>query len=156
MAKVLIACYSRSGYTRSLADEMVGMTGWDLEEIADLHPRTGNWGFIRSLLDVMLGRHPGIRTTGKDPSAYDLVVLAAPVWARSLSAPMRSYIAQYRNAFRSLAFACTYGGDGAERAARQTSVFAGKPLKATLAVTAEQLDQADFRAKLDTFLKQLS
>ena len=155
MAKVLIACYSRSGYTRSLAEEMAGMTGWDLEEITDLHPRTGNWGFVRCLLDVMLGRHPGIRTTGKDPSAYDLVVLAAPVWARSLSAPMRSYIAQHHKVFKSLAFACTYGGRGAENAARQASALAGKPLRATLAVTAEQLDQADFRAKLDTFLGQI-
>lgn len=155
MTKALIACYSRSGYTRTLAEEMAGMTGWDLEEISDLHPRTGNWGFVRCLLDVLLHRRPEIRTTGKDPSAYDLVVLAAPVWARSLSAPMRSYIARHRPEFKAVAFACTYGGRGAENAARQVADLAGKPLKAVLAVTAEELDQADYRAKLDTFLGQL-
>lgn len=154
MAKVLIACYSRSGYTRSLAGEMAGMTGWDLEEITDLHPRIGNWGFLRCLLDVFLHRRPDIRTTGKDPSVYDLVVLAAPVWARSLSAPMRSYIARHRPEFKAVAFACTYGGRGAENAARQVAAIAGKPLKAALAVTAQELDQTDYRAKLDAFLAE--
>ncbi len=155
MAKVLIACYSRTGYTASLAREMAAMTGWDLEEISDLHSRLGGWGFLRCLFDTVLHRRPGIRTTGKDPGSYDVVVLAAPVWARHLSAPMRSYIARHRPEFNSLAFACTYGGRGAENATREAAAIAGKPLKASLAVTAQELDQENHRAKLDAFLGRI-
>jgi flavodoxin len=151
---VLIACYSRTGYTMVLAQKMASLAGWDVETITDVRSRLGRWGFLRCELDMFLHRRPDIRTTGKDPSAYELVVLAAPVWARRLSAPMRSYIFQHHNEFKALAFACTYFGWGAENAARQASTLAGKPLKAVLAVTAEQLEQADFRAKLDAFLAE--
>ncbi|MGE5624516.1 MAG: flavodoxin family protein [Bacillota bacterium] len=155
MARGLIACYSRSGYTATLAQEMASLTGWDLETISDVQPRLGSWGFLRCILDVLFGRRPGIRTTGKDPGAYDLVVLMAPVWARRLSAPMCSYIARHRTEFKALAFACTYGGRGAENAAREAAAIAGKPLRAALGVTAQEIDQMNFRAKLDAFLSKL-
>lgn len=156
MAKVLLACYSRSGYTASLVKEIVSMTGWDLEEITDAHPRDGNWGAVRCVLDVLLHRRPGIRSSGKDPADYDLVVLAAPVWMRRLAAPMHSYISQHRKGFKALAYACTYGGSGAERAAAQVERFARKPLKAMFAVTGQEFEQADYRARLDGFLSRLS
>lgn len=155
MSKVLIACYSRSGYTSSLMQEIAGMTGWDLEEIRDKHPREGNWGAIRCVLDVLLHLSPGIRTGSKDPAAYDLVVLAAPVWMRNLAAPMRSYILRHRGKFRAVAYACTYGGNGADRAAAQVTALTGEPLTATLAVTSFELEQADYRARLDAFLDRV-
>lgn len=152
MSKTLLVVYSRSGYTASLAGEMAGMAGWDVEEIKDVHPRAGNWGAIRCVLDVVLRLSPGIRTGNKDPAAYDLVVLAAPVWMRKLAAPMRSYILRHRGQFKAVAYACTYGGNGAEQAAAQVAALTGRPLTATLAVTSFELEQADYRARLDAFL----
>lgn len=153
MGKTLLVFYSRSGYTASLADEMASMTGWDTEEIKDVHPRTGSWGAVRCVLDVLLHRRPEIRGGGKDPSAYDLVVVAAPVWMESLAAPMRSYLLDHRGKFKSVAYACTYGGRGAEKAGAIVAKLAGKPLKALLAVTSHELEQADYRKRLDEFLK---
>ncbi len=156
MNKVLLACYSRSGYTISLAKEIASMTGWDLEEIADVHPRDGNWGAVRCVLDVLLHRRPGIRTGDKDPADYDLVVVAAPVWMRRLAAPMHSYISRHRKGFKALAYVCMYGGKGAERAAAQVERFSGKPLKAMFAVTSQEFEQADYRARLDDFLDHIN
>lgn len=153
MKRVLIVCYSRTGYTASLAGEMVSMTGWDLEEIKDVYPRAGGWGAVRCVLDAMLHRRPGIRSGGKDPSSYDLVVLAAPVWMERLAAPMRSYIVDHKGQFKSVAYACTYGGRGAENAGAIVAKLIGKPLKALLAVTSFELEQADYRRRLDEFLK---
>ncbi|HEV2110213.1 MAG TPA: flavodoxin [Gammaproteobacteria bacterium] len=155
MNKALLVWYSRSGYTASLAGEMASMAGWDADEVKDVHPRAGNWGAVRCVLDVLLRRSPAIRSGGKDPAAYDLVVLASPVWMRRLAAPMRSYIRQHRGKFKELAYACTYGGSGAERAAAEVSALSGKTLKATLAVTSFELEQADYRLRLDAFLGQL-
>ena len=152
MSKVLLVCYSRSGYTASLAGEMANMAGWDVEDIKDVHPRSGNWGAVRCVLDVLLHRSPGIRTGDKDPAAYDLVVLAAPVWMRKLAAPMRSYILKHQGKFRAVAYACTYGGSGADQAAAQVAALTGRPLTATLAVTSFEFEQADYRARLDAFL----
>jgi len=155
MSKVLIACYSRSGYTASLAREIADMTGWDLEEIKDRRPRDGNWGFARCIRDVLLHLQPAIITGGKQPEDYDLVVLMAPVWMRRLAAPMRSYIARNRSGLKQVAFACTYGGNGAEWAAAQAAAIAHKPLKASFAVTSQELEQADYRRRLDEFLKNV-
>jgi len=155
MGKTLLVFYSRSGYTASLAGEMADMAGWDVDEVKDVRPRTGNWGAVRCVLDVLLRRRPGIRSGGKDPAAYDLVVLAAPVWMRRLAAPMRSYILQHRGKFKELAYACTYGGSGAERAGAEVAALSGKALKATLAVTSFELEQADYRVRLDAFLGRL-
>ena len=155
MKDVLLVYYSRTGYTASVARELAAMAGWDSEEIRDRHSRVGPWGFMRSLLDVLLGRHPAIQKSNKDPADYALVVLAAPVWMVRLSAPIRSYIAQHRKDFRNAAFFCTYGGKGAERAAEQCASFIGKPLVATLGITDVEIEKADYRAKLDKFLWQV-
>jgi flavodoxin len=155
MSKVLLVHYSRSGYTASLAGEIADMTGWDRDEIKDVSPRAGNWGAVRCIRDVLLHLRPAIKTGGKDPAAYDLVVLMAPVWMRRLAAPMRSYLRQHRGKFKQLAYACTYGGKGAERAAAEVATLSGKPLKAMLAVTSFELEQADYRSRLDEFLKRL-
>lgn len=153
MGKTLLVFYSRSGYTASLAGELASMTGWDTEEIKDIHPRTGNWGAVRCVFDVLLKRRPGIRSSGKDPSAYDFVVLAAPVWMERLAAPMRSYLTKHKGKFKSVAYVCTYGGRGAEKAGAAVAELAGKPLRALLAVTSFELEQADYRKRLDEFLK---
>ncbi|MGH8362646.1 MAG: flavodoxin family protein [Gammaproteobacteria bacterium] len=117
MGKILLVYYSRTGYTAAIARELADWGGWDVEQIQDRHSRRGGWGFLRSILDVMLGRHSAILPTSKNPADYAVVVLGAPVWMGRLSAPIRTYIAQHRRHFGSLAFFCTYGGKGAEHAA---------------------------------------
>ncbi len=131
------------------------MTGWELEMLADRHARDGNWGFLRCILEVLLHLKPGIRGGERDPSGYDLVVVAAPVWMRRLASPMRTYLARQRGRIRRLAFVCTYGGNGAEAAAAQAAAIAGARLIGMLAVTSQELEQADYRARLDAFLTRL-
>lgn len=155
MKRALIVCYSRTGYTASLAKEIAAMTGWDLMEVRDLRPREGGWGQVRCALEAMLHLHPEIQVGDKRPQDYEMVLLAAPVWMRSLASPMRTYIARNRKDFKELAFVTTYGGQGAERAAQQMAALARKPLKAMLAVTSFELEQADYRARLDAFLSRL-
>lgn len=155
MGKTLLVSYSRSGYTASLAGEMAAMAGWDTDEIKDVHPRGGTWGALRCVFDSLLRRRPAIRIGGKDPSAYDMVVLAAPVWLERLAGPMRSYILDHQGKFRAVAYACTYGGRGAEKAAAEVGRLTGRQPVATFAVTSFEFEQADYRARLDGFLKRI-
>lgn len=153
--KILLAYYSRTGYTSSIARQLAENENWDIEEIIDHHSRTGPLGFLRCMFDVMTGRYPAIRLTVKDPSQYDLVVLGASVWMRQLSSPIRTYIAQHRDKFSNVAFICTYGGYGAENAAAQCSALSGKPLVATCAITDNEIERSDYWPKLDAFIKQI-
>ncbi|MGH8278720.1 MAG: flavodoxin family protein [Gammaproteobacteria bacterium] len=156
MAKVLLVYYSRTGYTASIAHELADASGWDVEQIEDRHSRTGHLGFLRSLADVSFGRHAPIKPAQKNPADYALLVLGAPVWMGRLSSPVRSYIAAQREHFPRLAFFCTYGGRGAERAAREVTTLAGRPLVATLAITDAEIDQARYWGRLGAFQKQLA
>jgi flavodoxin len=155
MKRGLIAWYSRTGYTASLAKELAGMTDWDRLEIKDLHPRDGAWGTFRCVWDQVTHRRPDIAAQDLPLSQYETIVLAAPVWLESLAAPMRSFIARHRGQFNAVAYVCTYGGRGAEKAARQAAELAHAPLVATLAVTSQELEQGDYRRRLDDFLKRL-
>lgn len=155
MEKILLVYYSRTGYTAAIARDLADWGGWDVEQIRDRHSRVGGWGFLRSIIDVLLGRYPGILPTTKDPADYAVVVLGAPVWMGRLSAPIRTYIAQHRPHFRSLAFFCTYGGKGAERAAQQCAALAGRALAATLAITDTEIDLGRYWDKLGEFQQQV-
>lgn len=155
MSRVLIVCYSRSGYTASLVNEIVAMTGWERTDISDRHPRFGAWGALRCAIDALLRRRPPIVAEHRQLGAYDFIVVAAPVWLRSLAAPMRTYLTRHHGEIRGVAYVCTYGGDGATQAAEQVQQLAGVPLRATLAVTAHELEQADYRRRLDAFLAAL-
>lgn len=154
MNRILLAYYSRSGHTAAIAQDLSNAGGWDSEQIHDRHSRLGGWGFVRSVLDIMLARHPPILLTARNPADYALVVLGAPVWMGRLSAPIRTYITQHRQYFSRIAFFCTYGGQGAERAARQCSALAGLPLAATLAITDTEIELGRYWDKLGEFQRQ--
>lgn len=156
MAKVLLVYYSRTGYTATIARELADASGWELEQIRDQRSRTGAWGFARSLCDALLGRHPPIQPAAKNPADYAIVVLGAPVWMGRLSAPIRTYIAAQRAGFTRIAYFCTYGGKGAERAARQVAALAGRPVLATLAITDAEVDQGRYWERLGEFEKRIA
>jgi flavodoxin len=155
MKRGLIVFYSRTGYTASLAKELASMSGWDLMEIKDRRPRDGIWGQLRCASDVLLHRRPAIQAYDRSVEGYETIVLAAPVWLQSLASPMRTFIARHRGHFAAVAHVCTYGGRGAEQAARQAAELADAPLVASLAVTSYELEQGDYRKRLDEFLKKL-
>lgn len=156
MNRVLLVYYSRSGYTAAIAKDLASEGNWEVEQIHDQHPRLGGGGFLRCLFDVLSGRHPAIQPTTKNPSDHDLVILGAPVWMGRLSAPLRTYIAQQRQGFKRIAFFCTYGGKGAERAAQECAKFAGLPLAATLAITDVEIDTGRYWDKLGEFQRRVA
>lgn len=155
MSKVLLAYYTRTGYTGSIAKQIAESENWEIDEIVDMHKRPGAWGFIRSLFDVIFGRYPAIYKERLDPSQYDLVVVGASVWMRRLCSPVRTYLKRHRKQLPNIAFFCTYGGWGAENAIRQFASLAGRSPVATLAITDNEIEKQAFWPKLDAFTKQI-
>lgn len=137
-AKVLVVYYSRTGTTRSLASGLAKILGADLEEICDCSNREGPGGYLRSVLDAIRKRQVEIVPAGLDVSAYDLVVIGSPVWAGSMSAPVRSYLMENRARLPQVAFFCSFGGRGADKALREMQQIAGKPAVAECKVTANE------------------
>jgi flavodoxin len=152
--KVLIVYYSRSGNTRSVAQALSIELGCPKEELVDMRRRSGLLGIARSGLDGLLGRETALCAPLHDVSEYDLVIVGTPVWNRSVSAPVRTYLGRNRGRFRNVAFFATHSF-GRSRAFEQMAEIAQKSPCATLVVTEREIDDAEVLAKMRDFADRL-
>jgi flavodoxin len=62
---------------------------------------------------VFSRKNPPLKPYNFDPSAYDLIILGAPVWAGSPAPPLKTFLAQTPITGKKLAlFVCHGGGSG--------------------------------------------
>lgn len=154
-AKILVVYYSRSGTTRKVAQSLAAALRCDTEEIVEERSRSGVFGYLRSLIEARRRAPSRIATAGKDPSTYDVVVLGTPVWAWSVSSPLRAYMMANRLRLPAVAFFCTLGGAGADTAFAQMQDLAGKHPVACLSVTARDLASGSDQSQLAAFVESL-
>jgi hypothetical protein len=86
-----------------------------------------------------------------DASLYDLVVVGTPVWARNVSGPVRTYLEQNNNKFKSVAFFCTYGGSGSEKALKTMEKLCGKPAAGKLDILESDVKSTAYAADVKHF-----
>jgi len=102
--RVLVVYYSRSGVTARAAKALVNRLGADQEEIVERRDRSGPLGFVGSIIDVLRERPAKINAAKHDPSSYELVVIATPVWAHRVPTPVRTWLTAYRARLPKVAF----------------------------------------------------
>jgi len=134
--KTLVIYYSRSGTTRQIAQALANALYADTEEIVATGNRSGVLGYLRCVLEARRRAPAAIAAAKKDPSAYDLVLIGTPVWAWSLSSPVRAWLMANSSRLPAVGFFCTLGGAGSDKAFGQMQEIAGKAPRACLAVTA--------------------
>jgi flavodoxin len=140
--KALVVYYSRTGNTRMIAAQVASTLGAEVEAIGDHGRRAGLLGWLRCAFEGRLGRLVRIDPPAFDPAAFDLVVVGGPIWASSVSSPVRSYLRRHRGALPAVAFFCTCGGRGDERVFAQMAEACGEPPVATLVVRESELTRA--------------
>ena len=92
--KILIVYYSLTGNTHLIAEAIKEETGGDIERlkpIKDLNSESGNrffWGGMHAKMK----QKPKLEPLQHDPNNYDLIFLGTPVWAWTLTPPIRSYL----------------------------------------------------------------
>jgi flavodoxin len=153
--KGLVVYYSRSGTTRRLAQSLATALGWEIEELLDLRPRSGLSGYLRSLVEALRQRPGQIARPSKDPGGYAYVAVGTPVWASSVSSPVRAYLTEYGSRLRKTALFCTLGGSGAQRAFAQMQLLTGKTPEALLSITAAELAADKCGERLTKFVRRL-
>lgn len=78
--------YSRSGFTRIVAEDLARALNADLEELVDTKNRAGVLGYLRSSFDGARGRLTQLKPLSQGPGAYDVVVVgrrSAPSQSRT-------------------------------------------------------------------------
>lgn len=85
----------------------------ELLKLDDGVDRSGLRGWLRSGLQAMSRRLPAVKPpeTELPLSIYDLVIIGTPVWAGRCSSPVRSFLVEYGNELRRVAYVITRSSD---------------------------------------------
>lgn len=153
--KVLVVYYSRTGTTKKIADLIASKLDADTEEILDVKSRKGALGYMRSGKEAMKRSIPDIQEPKIDPAGYDLVVLGTPIWSWNMSSPMRAYLDRFKADMPQLAFFCTMGGSGDDKAFREMEDICHTVPKATLTLTTKEVQQNRYEDKVEAFLDKI-
>ena len=156
--RILVVCYSRSGTTQRLADMLAATLPADCETLYEREGprwRSGTRGYARSIVDVIAHRRANLRPTMHDPSHYDIVVVGTPVWASCASTPVATWLAAHHRQFRHVAFFCSLGGRGSEKAFEQMHASVGLSPLATCAGTGADLRAGREHALVNEFAHKI-
>lgn len=111
--KTLIVYYSRSGYTRAVAEQTAEkLEDCDVYGLKPAKGYAGLRGFLRGGREALkeIPAELADRNGMPDAAAYDLVVCATPVWAGHMSPPVLGYLTEYGNRMKKAAYIVTRGG----------------------------------------------
>ncbi|MBU0761905.1 MAG: NAD(P)H-dependent oxidoreductase [Candidatus Altiarchaeota archaeon] len=139
--KTLVVFYSRSGNTKKVALEISKMMNADVEEILDEKDRSGVVGYLSAGKDATFKSLGKIKKTNKNPKDYDLVIAGTPVWAFTVSTPVKTYLDMNKENLKEVAFFATQGGSGADNAFKEMEKVCGKKPRAVASMT-----EADVKA----------
>lgn len=152
----LIICYSLTGHSRTLAQEIAAHGEPAFGEIRDVRERKGLLGYMRSGFESLTGRKPEIYEPANTIGEYDLVVLAAPLWAGRIAAPMRTYLSRHGRELGRYAIVISHGGSAVDKAVSEVTDLAGRPPVEVLHVRDDALKDGSYRAAVDDFCRSLS
>jgi flavodoxin len=114
--KLLTVYFTRSGNTEKVVKKVQESFGGDVELIKESVSRKGLVGWLKSGSGNSKREVAEINDTQYDPAEYDLVILASPIWAGTVSSPMRSYMMENRSKLERTAIFLTNDSGSVEAA----------------------------------------
>ena len=162
--KVLMVYYSRTGVTKKTTEKIADLlleaaVEVEVEEIVEAKKRSGVLGYLGTGKDAIRRRAAAIEPVKADPAAFDLVAIGTPVWAWSVSAPVRTFCKQSGKDAQKLAFFCTMGGTGDKGTFEAMEELCGKTPVATVALIDRHVKkdhEEKFLAKVKTFAEEVA
>jgi flavodoxin len=107
--KTLVVYFTRSGNTTKVAEEIAAALEADIELLEDDVNRGGPIGFVKSGREARSDTMVNLKPLKHDLTTYDLVVVGTPVWARTVSSPVRTFLRTAKLGSAKLAWFCTVG-----------------------------------------------
>ncbi|HUL66637.1 MAG TPA: flavodoxin [Burkholderiaceae bacterium] len=153
--KILVTYFSRTGYTRRVAERLARELHATVCPIEESGSRLGFLGYSRCLLEASFDIDPRIKPIAHDPAQFDLVVIGTPIWGWQVASPPRAFARIHSQQIKRAAFFCTMGGSGSEKAFAQLRQAVGSEPVATLALTDREIDANSIAPKLKAFVHAL-
>lgn len=153
--KSLVIYYSRTGNTRRVAEEIAPALYSDIEELVDHVKRKGFIGYLRCGREAMRKTIIVLDELKNQPKDYDLVIIGTLLWAFTMSSPIRSFLDQYKEDLRQVAFFCTAGSSPGEKTFGLMQEVCGKQPKSTLSITEKNLKTNQYLQQIKQFVQKL-
>jgi menaquinone-dependent protoporphyrinogen IX oxidase len=162
--KTLVVFHSSSGNTKKAGQAIAEALSVDVEQIREVNPHRvdikgkGLGNFLnmgRAVLTAIRGRTTPIEEAQQDPADYDLILIGTPVYAGSLTGPVRAYIERYRSQLKEVAFFCTGEDPHNEKVFQQMEEACGKAPRAVFAFHAPKVKEGKFGPQVEEFVARL-
>ena len=157
--KKAIVYYSMSGNTEYVAKHIAEKVDVDLIKIEPKkqYPNKGFRKFFWGGKSALMGDKPKLQPYVFNADKYDRVIFAYPVWASSVTPPIRSFVSENKNELdgKEIGAIVTYMGSGAQKSIKKLEKLLEVEIKPQLILTdldekKEENEQlaADFIRKL--------
>ena len=119
--KILVACFSASGVTKRVGEEIARIAGGDFFEIIPKEVYTSddlNWMNKKSRSSVEMNdpsARPEIAGAVADMDAYDTVIVGFPIWWGVAPRIIETFLESYDFSGKTIVPFCTSGGSGVGR-----------------------------------------
>ena len=158
--KTLIVYYSLEGFTKGWAEKISEKTGADLLALHPVkeYPSSGAKKFLWGGKSAIMGDKPKLQPYTFDPGKYEMIVFAYPVWASSVTPPIRSFVEENRDALSGKKFGAivTYMGSGAQKSIKKLSKLLGAEPQPQLILIDSAAKKTENEQLAENFARQIS
>jgi len=111
---ILIAYYSFSGTTRSLAGQIAEAVSGTMLEIIPEQPYSFDYNTAakEARAEIARGFCPKLISGGEPIDEYDVVFIGTPNWFKSIAPPVLTFLRGHDFAGKTIVPFCTHGGGG--------------------------------------------
>lgn len=97
-SKILVAYFSQTSHTRTLANEVHDQAGGDIFEIMPEKAYTSDYDTLVSQAQKELNENykPALKTKVENMASYDVIFVGSPCWWGSVASPVKTFLSVYR------------------------------------------------------------
>lgn len=158
--KTLIVYYSLEGFTKGWAEKISEKTGADLLALHPVkeYPNSGAKKFLWGGKSALMGDKPKLQPYTFNPGKYDRIIFAYPVWASSVTPPIRSFVEENKEALSDKKFGAivTYMGSGAQKSLQKLAKILGAEIQPQLILIGSDSKKNENEQLAENFVRQLS
>lgn len=152
----LVAYYSRTGNTKKVAEKLAILLKCVSEEIHDTKNRKGIFGWLSAGKTATKKELTTLEMVSNDPASFDIVIIGTPMWNHTVSTPIRTYLTQYKDSFRKVAFFCTHQFTDDSPFEEMASLCGKTPVSTLILHSKKEVEGDKYIKKAEEFVDRLA
>lgn len=153
--KTLVVYYSRTWTTKIVAEYIANKLSCDTEELIDLKDRSWPINYMLAWRDAIKKVLTDIKEIKNNPKDYDLIILATPVWAFTISSAIRTYVENNKDSFKNIAFVATQWWEWVQGKFKDLRILTWKEPIFEIDFLTRDVRNGKFKEKLDKIIENL-